>query len=197
MVRVLSFCLETTSFTLIKPPFYLSLPLLNPFLPLFNHNLASASLRISSHSLETTVYRPLDIYIHITHHESFPKQYPLGQESCRTKVSRIFRYFVPNFAPNFAPNFPRIFSRIFRASFRGKQRPEKIHQKSPPFFNAKFPGAHEKNIHKILLESRQSKYPGAIHRLHSMSWVRVAFAVSHVPMVVGKIALFISRRLCW
>ena len=29
-------------------------------------------------------------------------------ESCRTKVSRIFRFFVPNFAPNFAPNFPRI-----------------------------------------------------------------------------------------
>ena len=27
--------------------------------------------------------------------------------------------------------------------------------KSLPFFNAKFPGKHEKNIHKILLESRQ------------------------------------------
>ena len=33
----------------------------------------------------------------------------LGQKSCRTKVSRIFRFFVPNFAPNFAPNFLRIF----------------------------------------------------------------------------------------
>ena len=33
----------------------------------------------------------------------------LGQKSCRTKVSRIFRFFVPNFAPNFAPNFPRMF----------------------------------------------------------------------------------------
>ena len=86
-----------------------------------------------------------------------PPQSPLrgkffGQRSCRTKVSRIFRIFVPNFAPNFAPNF----SRIFRASFRGRRRPEKIHQKSPPFFNMKFPGKHEKNIQKILLESRQS-----------------------------------------
>ena len=80
----------------------------------------------------------------------------LGQKSCRTKVSRIFRIFVPNFAPNFAPNFPRIFRKTFRASFRGRRRPEKIHQKSPPCFNAKVPGKHEKNIHKILLESRQS-----------------------------------------
>ena len=37
----------------------------------------------------------------------------LCQESCRTKVSRIFRIFVPNFAPNFAPNFPRIFRGLF------------------------------------------------------------------------------------
>ena len=41
--------------------------------------------------------------------------------------------------------FPN-FLRIFCASFRGKRRPERIHQKSPPFFNAKFPGKHEKNI---------------------------------------------------
>ena len=30
----------------------------------------------------------------------------LGQKSRRTKVSRIYRIFVPNCAPNFAPNFP-------------------------------------------------------------------------------------------
>ena len=40
-----------------------------------------------------------------------------------------------------------------------KWRPEKIHQKSPPFFNAKFPGKYEKNIHKMFLESRQSNKP--------------------------------------
>ena len=38
-----------------------------------------------------------------------PSRVFLGQESRRTKVSRVFRIFVPNFAPNFAPNFPLIF----------------------------------------------------------------------------------------
>ena len=63
----------------------------------------------------------------------------------------------PEFCPEFCSEFSPNFSRIFRASFRGRRRPEKIHQKSPPFFNAKLPGKHEKNIHRILLESRQSK----------------------------------------
>ena len=38
-----------------------------------------------------------------------PWDKPLGRKSCRTKVPRIFRIFVPNSAPNFAVNFPRIF----------------------------------------------------------------------------------------
>ena len=67
-----------------------------------------------------------------------------------------FSSFRPEFCPEFCSEFSPNFSRTFRASFRGRRRPEKIHQKSPPFFNAKFPGKHEKNIHKILLESRQS-----------------------------------------
>ena len=79
-----------------------------------------------------------------------------GQKSCRTKVSRIFRVFVPNFAPNFAQNFPRFFWGFFVLCFVGNGDQEKIHQKNPPFFNAKLPGKHEKNIHKMFLESRQS-----------------------------------------
>ena len=67
-----------------------------------------------------------------------------------------FSNFRPEFCPEFCSEISPNFSRTFRASFRGRRRPEKIHQKSPPFFNAKFPGKHEKNIHKILLESRQS-----------------------------------------
>ena len=67
-----------------------------------------------------------------------------------------FSIFRPEFCPEFCSEFSPNFSRIFRASFRGRRRPEKIHQKSPPFFNAKFPGKYEKNIHKILLGSRQS-----------------------------------------
>ena len=43
----------------------------------------------------------------------------LGQKSCRTKLSRIFRCFGPSFAPNFAPNFPRIFWGVFVLHFVG------------------------------------------------------------------------------
>ena len=66
-----------------------------------------------------------------------------------------FSNFRPEFCPESCSEFSPNFSRTFRASFRWRRRPEKIHPKSPPFFNAKFPGKHEKNIHKILLESRQ------------------------------------------
>ena len=47
-------------------------------------------------------------------------------------------------SPNFSNFCPQICLRNFRASFPRKRRPEKIHQKSPPFFNAKFPGKYEK-----------------------------------------------------
>ena len=90
----------------------------------------------------------------------------LGQKSCRTKLSRIFGIFVPDFVPNFAPNFPRIFWGLFVLRFVGDGDQKKIHQKSPPFFNTKFPGKHEIIIHKILLESRQSNdYPGTLPEL--------------------------------
>ena len=79
----------------------------------------------------------------------------LGQKSCRTKLPRIFRIFVLNLAPNFAPNFPRIFRDFFVLRFVGETETWKNHQKAPPFFNAKFPGKHEQNIHKMFLESRQ------------------------------------------
>ena len=54
-----------------------------------------------------------------------------------------------NFRPEFCSEFSPIFLRSFRASFRGKRRPEKFHQKSPPFFNANFPGKYEKIFTKI------------------------------------------------
>ena len=71
-----------------------------------------------------------------------------------------FSNFRPEFCPEFCSEFSLNFSGTFHASFRGRRRPEKIHQKSPPFFNAKFPGKHGKSIHKILLESRQSNLFG-------------------------------------
>ena len=75
-----------------------------------------------------------------------------GQKSCRTKVPEFFDFssrILPRISSEFFPNF----SRIFRASLRGKRRPEKIHQKSPPLFNAKFPGKFEEKIRKMFLES--------------------------------------------
>ena len=78
-------------------------------------------------------------------------------EKLQNKSSPNFSNFRPEFCPGFCSEFSPKFSRIYRASFGGKRRPEKIHQKSPPFFNKKFRGKYEKNIHKIFLESRQSK----------------------------------------
>ena len=78
-------------------------------------------------------------------------------EKLQNESSPNFSNFCPEFCPEFCSELSPKFSRIFSASFRGKRRPEKFHQKSPPFFNAKFPGKHEKkNIHKNFLESRQS-----------------------------------------
>ena len=91
-----------------------------------------------------------------------------------------FLNFRPGFCPEFCSEFSPNFLRSFRASFRGRQRPEKIHQKSPPFFNAKFPGKHEKNIHKILLESR-----------HGNDWLqRLSGAPEGDQSAIGK------REIC-
>ena len=62
----------------------------------------------------------------------------LGQESCRTKVSRIFRIFVPNFAPNFAPNFPRIFD-DFSHFVSWETETRKNSPKIPAIFQCKIP----------------------------------------------------------
>ena len=72
----------------------------------------------------------------------------LGPKSCRTKVPQIFRIVVPNFAPNFAPNFPLFFEE-FSCFVSWETETRKIHQKSPPFFNTKFPGKSEEKIHKV------------------------------------------------
>ena len=61
--------------------------------------------------------------------------------------------------PEFLEISSRILLRIFEdfscfVSWETETRT--IHEKSPPFFNAKFPGKHEKNIHKLFLESGQS-----------------------------------------
>ena len=69
----------------------------------------------------------------------------LGQKSCRTKVSRIFRIFVPNFAPNFAPNFPRIFRGLFVLRFVGNGDQKKF-TKNPRRFSMQNSQANTKKI---------------------------------------------------
>ena len=83
----------------------------------------------------------------------------LRSEKLHNESSPNFSNFRPEFSPEFSSEFSPNFPRRFRASFRGKRRPKKNHQKSPPFFNANFPCKHEKNIHKIFLESRQRDKP--------------------------------------
>ena len=78
-----------------------------------------------------------------------PFLFLVWSEKLQNESSPNFSNFRPEFCPEFCSEFSPNFSRSFRASFRGKRRPEKIHQKSPPFFNAKFPGKHEKNIRKM------------------------------------------------
>ena len=56
--------------------------------------------------------------------------------------------FVSDFLPNFPPSFPRIFRIFFVLCFPGN---------GDQNLNTKSPGKHEKNIHKMFLESRQSK----------------------------------------
>ena len=69
----------------------------------------------------------------------------LGQESRRTKVSRIFRIFLPNFAPNFAPNFPRIFRGLFVLRFVGDGDQKKF-TKNPRRFSMQNSQANTKKI---------------------------------------------------
>ena len=91
-----------------------------------------------------------------------------------------FSNFRPEFCPEFCSEFSPNFSRSFRASFRGRRRPEKIHQKSPPFFNAKFPGKHEKNIPKFLLESKQSKKAAGKRQFPATQLLQCCMAVFHL-----------------
>ena len=107
----------------------------------------------------------------------------LSQKSCRTKVPRNFRIFVPEFLPNFPLNFPRFFLRIFRALFPRKRRPQKIRQKPPPFCNGNSPGKKKKNNSQHL-ERRQSK-----KRLHrcagALVGARPCTCYHHALLILG------------
>ena len=73
------------------------------------------------------------------------KEVELGQKSCRPKVPRIFKIFVPNFAPNFAPNFPRIFQGFFVLCFVGNGDQKKF-TKNPRHFSMQNSQANTKKV---------------------------------------------------
>ena len=101
-----------------------------------------------------------------------------GQRSGRTKVPRIFRILLRIF-PEFFEEFSCFVSQDTETS--------KIHQKSPPFFNAKFPGNYEKNIHKLFLGSRQSKEMVAPNygRLASLFFLQENLHAHKIPRFRG------------
>ena len=80
----------------------------------------------------------------------------LGQKSCRTKVSRFFRIFVPDFAPNFALNFPRIFRGLFVLRFVGDGDQKKF-TRNPRHFSMQNSQANTKKIFTKLFLWRAGK----------------------------------------
>ena len=102
------------------------------------------------------VPRPILVTAHVSHKTRNPRKNKVAQKFRSEKLQNEsfpnFSIFRPEFCPEFCSEFsPNVFW-SFRASFGGRRRPEKIHQKSPPFFNAKFPGKFEEKIHRMFLE---------------------------------------------
>ena len=75
-----------------------------------------------------------------------------GKSKVRKVADRKFPESFELSCSEFCPNYWRSLC----ASFHGKWRTGKIHQKSQPFFNAKFPGELEDKVRKSFLESGQS-----------------------------------------
>ena len=80
----------------------------------------------------------------------------IRSETLQNESSRIFRNFLSRISfRSLLRIFPEFFEE-FSCFVSQETETKKVHQTSPPFFNAKFPGKYEKNIHYFFLESRQS-----------------------------------------
>ena len=91
-------------------------------------------------------------------------------ELAKHQVRKVAEREFPEFFKFLSRILPRILLRIFPEFFEDfscfaswETETRKIHQKSPPFFNAKSPGKYEKDIHKMFLEGRQSKLAKHLH----------------------------------
>ena len=114
----------------------------------------SRFMRLLQAALDTPLDSPFSATLSV-HGLHFTVCAPSKNES-----SPNFSSFRPGFSPEFSSEISPSFLRSFPALFASKGRPEKIHQKSPPFFNAKSPGKFEEKIHKSFRESGQSKKTG-------------------------------------
>ena len=81
--------------------------------------------------------------------ESFENGLFIRSQKLQNENSPNFSNFRPEFGTEFCSNFPRNSSGVFRASFRGKRRPDKLHQRSPPFFNANSQATSKKKSTKV------------------------------------------------
>ena len=78
--------------------------------------------------------------------------YFLGQKSCRRKVPIFFEFSSRILPRILLRNCPEFFEE-FSCFDSWEKETRKIHQTSPPFFNAKFPDIFEEKIHESFLES--------------------------------------------
>ena len=113
-----------------------------------------------------------------THWTPIPWPNWLGQESRRTKVSRIFRIFVPNFAPNFAPNFLRIFRGLFVLRFVGDGDQKKFTKNPRHFSMQNSQATTEKIFTKFFWRAGKVTIENHEHILQSLSQVALGQKLS-------------------
>ena len=111
----------------------------------------------------------------------------LGQKSGRTKVPRIFRILVPNFLLEFCSENSPKFKGIFMLRFPGNGDQKKI-TKNPRLFQCKIPRQMRKNIHKMLLESRQSNLSPGRQGKRSLWCGR--------PWPEGFSKIYVQKKIC-
>ena len=83
------------------------------------------------HPVVAALYKERTVRIHV-------------RKVAERKFPEFFEFLFFEFCPEFCSEFSRIFLRTFLCFVSWETENRKIHQKSLPCFNAKFPGKHEK-----------------------------------------------------
>ena len=116
----------------------------------------------------------------------------LRSEKLQNESSQNFSNFRPEFRPEFCSEFSPNFSRSFCASFLEEQRPQKNHQKSLQFFNAKFQGKLGETIHYFFWRG------GKITLIRTRVWYVGIFGARYEPVQPSAlIDLSLQRDPLW